>query len=63
MENTDVFVSYGRGDDELFTKRLYGDLTSRGFKLWWDRRAMPSRGLTFTQEKRNYWRSRCSRTR
>jgi hypothetical protein len=35
MENTDVFVSYGRGDDELFTKRLYGDLTSRGCKLWW----------------------------
>ena len=53
MDDTDIFVSYGRGDDEPFTGRLYDDLTSRGFRLWSDRRAMPSRGLTFTQEIRD----------
>ena len=53
MDDTDIFVSYGRADDEPFTGRLYDDLTSRGFRLWWDRRAMPSRGLTFTQEIRD----------
>jgi hypothetical protein len=52
MNDTDIFVSYGRGDDESFTRRLYDDLSALGFTLWWDRLAMPSRGLTFTQEIR-----------
>lgn len=45
-----VFLSYARGDDEPFMKRLYHDLTGRGFEVWWDRVNMPSRGLTFHQE-------------
>lgn len=45
-----VFISYARKDDEAFAKRLYGDLTSRGFDVWWDREALHSRQLTFHQE-------------
>ncbi len=32
---------------------LYDELTARGWSVWWDRRAMPSRGLKFTQEIRD----------
>jgi len=45
-----IFLSYARDDDEPFTKRLYGDLTARGFDVWWDRVSMPSRALTFFRE-------------
>jgi hypothetical protein len=50
---TDRFLSYARADDELFVKRLYRDLTADGWKVWWDRESMPSRGLKFTQEIRD----------
>jgi hypothetical protein len=50
---SDVFLSYARGDDEAFVKRLHKDLTSRGFDVWWDRVSMPSRALTFLQEVRD----------
>ncbi|HMS83578.1 MAG TPA: NB-ARC domain-containing protein [Nitrospira sp.] len=50
---SDVFLSYARGDDEAFVKRLYKDLTSRGVAVWWDRVSMPSRALTFLQEIRD----------
>lgn len=50
---TDIFVSYARADDEPFVKRLYEDLTKRGFDVWWDRVSMPSRALTFLQEIRD----------
>jgi len=50
---TDIFVSYARDDDEPFVKRLYEDLTKRGFEVWWDREKMPSRALTFLQEIRD----------
>jgi hypothetical protein len=50
---TDVFLSYARGDDEPFVKRLYADLAAHGVRVWWDRVSMPSRSLTFTQEIRD----------
>ena len=54
MDGTcDLFLSYARGDDEPFVRRLYHDLSARGFTVWWDRVAMPSRGLTFLQEIRD----------
>lgn len=49
----DVFLSYARADDEPFVARLFEDLTARGLKVWWDRRKMPSRALTFLQEIRD----------
>ena len=48
-----VFLSYARGDDEPFVTRLHADLTARGFDVWFDRRSMPSRNLTFHQEIRD----------
>jgi hypothetical protein len=33
-----------------FVGRLHRDLTARGFEVWFDRMAMPLRGLTFHQE-------------
>lgn len=49
---TTIFLSYARDDDEPFAKRLYEDLTSRGFDVWWDRVSMPNRALTFLHEIR-----------
>jgi tetratricopeptide (TPR) repeat protein len=48
-----LFLSYARGDDEVFVKCLYEDLTAEGFEVWWDRVSMPSRALTFLQEIRD----------
>lgn len=48
-----VFLSYGRADDEPFVKCLHDDLTTYGFEVWWDRKSMPNRGLTFLQEIRD----------
>jgi len=48
-----VFLSYARGDDEAFVRRLYDDLTARGFEVWFDRVSMPARELTFYQEIRD----------
>lgn len=48
-----VFISYARDDDEAFVQRLYDDLTARGVSVWWDRKAMESRGRTFLQEIRD----------
>jgi WD40 repeat protein len=45
-----LFLSYARGDDEPFVRRLHGDLTARGCDVWFDRVSMPSRQLTFHQE-------------
>jgi hypothetical protein len=52
-EQYDLFLSYARGDDEPFVRRLYHDLTAPGFKVWWDRDCLPSRALTFLQEIRD----------
>jgi|GEM_PF-1053957 len=56
-----IFISYGRGDDDedyhnadkSFLRKLYNDLRSRSFNVWWDRESMPSRGLTFVDEIKN----------
>jgi len=50
---TTIFLSYARGDDEPFARRLYEDLTRRGFDVWWDRVSMPNRALTFLHEIRD----------
>ena len=54
---TRIFLSYARGDDvdpfdpaTSFVAWLHRDLTARSFEVWFDRMAMPSRGLTFHQE-------------
>ena len=52
-EQHDLFLSYARGDDEPFVRRLYHDLTARGFTVWWDRDCLPSRALTFLQKIRD----------
>ena len=48
-----IFLSYARGDDEAFVTRLYADLTASSFDVWFDRVSMPSRNLTFHQERRD----------
>lgn len=48
-----IFISYARADDEEFVKRLYHALISQGFRVWWDRKSMPNRGLTFGEEIRD----------
>lgn len=51
-ERWDVFLSYSRSD-ETFAECLYNDLTTKGLEIWWDHRAMSSRGRTFLQELRD----------
>jgi tetratricopeptide (TPR) repeat protein len=46
-----VFLSYGRGDDESFVRRLF-DTLKADYDVWFDRESMPSRALTFLQEIR-----------
>jgi len=48
-----IFISYARDNDEPFVKQLYQDLTENGIDVWWDRKAMESRGRTFLQELRD----------
>jgi hypothetical protein len=56
---TSVFLSYARGDDEPFVRRLYDALKQANgqdgvrFDVWFDRASMPSRALTFYQEIRD----------
>jgi hypothetical protein len=57
---TTVFLSYARGDDgepydpaRSFVTRIHGDLTARGFDVWFDRKSMQARRLTFHQEIRD----------
>ena len=52
-EGRGIFISYARDDDEEFAKRLWLDLKNHGFRVWWDREAMESRGRTFLQEIRD----------
>ncbi len=47
---TRVFLSYARGDDEPFVRRLHADLVRAGFTVWLDRESLLSRGLSFHQE-------------
>ena len=56
-----VFLSYARGDDEPFVKRLYGDLVKAGFTVWFDRESLMSRGLNFHQEIKDAIRTEVDR--
>ena len=56
-----VFLSYARSDDEPFVKRLHADLTAAGFKVWFDREALMSRGLNFHQEIKDAIRTEVDR--
>ena len=47
-----VFLSYARNDDESFVVRLADALEAAGIRVWFDRRDMPSRALTFLDEIR-----------
>jgi WD40 repeat protein len=51
--NKKVFLSYARGDDDAFIRRLHDGLRSAAFDVWFDRVSMPSRYLTFHQEIRD----------
>lgn len=58
----DVFLSYARADDagqdsgayddpaRSVLRRLYNALTAAGFRVWWDKEKLPSRGETFSAE-------------
>jgi hypothetical protein len=50
---TQVFLSYARADDETFVSQLHRDLTDNNVSVWWDRKAMESRGRSFLQELRD----------
>ncbi|MCU0857634.1 MAG: NB-ARC domain-containing protein [Pontiellaceae bacterium] len=56
-----IFLSYARGDDETFVKRLYTDLTAEGFTVWFDRESLMSKGLTFHQEIKDAIRTEVDR--
>ncbi|MBP7828686.1 MAG: TIR domain-containing protein [Kiritimatiellae bacterium] len=56
-----VFLSYARGDDEAFVRRLHADLTASGFEVWFDRESLLSRGLTFHQEIKDAIRTEVDR--
>ena len=53
MSKPSVFVSYARDDDEPFVERLHKGLGAAGIDVWWDRKAMESRGRSFLQEIRD----------
>lgn len=48
-----LFLSYARADDEPFVEHLYERLVAEGLSVWWDRKCMPSRALTFLKEIRD----------
>jgi WD40 repeat protein len=56
-----VFLSYARGDDLAFVRRLYKDLATAGFAVWFDRESLMSRGLTFHQEIKDAIRTEVDR--
>lgn len=53
MPRAKLFLSYARGDDEPFVRKLYCGLIDADFDVWFDRVSMPSRQLTFLQEVRD----------
>ncbi|MFF5499265.1 TIR domain-containing protein [Streptomyces aquilus] len=48
----DAFLSYARADDPGFRRALLEGLAHAGYRIWFDREAMPNRGTTFGQEIR-----------
>lgn len=60
-EPTKVFISYGRGDDPDFVRRLHADLVTRSragsarpMRFFYDKYDMPSRGRSFLLELRDF---------
>jgi hypothetical protein len=45
----DVFLSYGREDDLPFVEKLYADLSSNNYTVWFDKESLESNGLSFLQ--------------
>ena len=60
-QQTRVFLSYARSDDEPFVRRLHADLAKAGFTVWFDRESLISRGLTFHQEIKDAIRTEVDR--
>jgi len=58
---TRIFLSYARGDDEPFVRRLHADLAQAGFTVWFDRESLMSRGLSFHQEIKDAIRTEVDR--
>lgn len=56
-----IFFSYARGDDDPFVTQLHKDLLKAGFTVWFDRKPLMSRGLTFHQEIKNAIRTEIDR--
>lgn len=56
-----LFLCYARGDDEPFVKRLHDDLQCAGFRVWFDRESLLSRGLTYHQEIKDAIRAKVDR--
>src|SRR5450631_2312095 len=48
-----LFISYSRRASESLAKKIHSDLIAGNLAVWWDRKAMESRGQTFLQEIRN----------
>ncbi len=44
---TNLFLSYGREDDEPFLHRLYDALSAKGLSVWFDRKSMPVLDLIY----------------
>lgn len=59
--STRIFLSYARGDDEPFVRRLHDDLVKAGFAVWFDRESLLSRGRTFHQEIKDAIRTEVDR--
>ncbi len=57
-EQTRVFLSYARADDDSnyddpaksLLRRLTENLTNAAFAVWWDRKSLPSRSVPFSKE-------------
>ncbi|HPB30397.1 MAG TPA: NB-ARC domain-containing protein, partial [Candidatus Sumerlaeota bacterium] len=49
------------GDNEPFVERLHDDLAAAGFTVWFDRKSLLSRGLTFHQEIKDAIRAEVDR--
>ena len=53
IDSYDLFISYGRGDDITFVKKLYSDLSKHGYKVWFDTEKLESNGRSFLQNIRD----------
>src|SRR4051812_28803521 len=49
----DLFISYGRRDDDDFVRQLHKDLTKHEYKVWYDLESAESNGLSFLQNTRD----------